>query len=47
MAIVVLNCQILLTFAYPIDFYGFQSVGESGQRYYVMLLPIMKILAKT
>ncbi|KAE9358826.1 hypothetical protein PR003_g1060 [Phytophthora rubi] len=46
MAIVVLNCQILLTFVYPIYFYGFQSVGEKGQRYYVVLLPIIKILAK-
>ncbi|KAE9204079.1 hypothetical protein PF005_g13926 [Phytophthora fragariae] len=46
MAIVVINCQILLTFVYPIYFYGFQSVGEKGQRYYVVLLPLIKILAK-
>ncbi|KAJ8574491.1 hypothetical protein ON010_g4718 [Phytophthora cinnamomi] len=42
----VLNCQMLLTFIYPIYFYGLQAIGKSSQLYYVMLLPIIKILAK-
>lgn len=44
-AIVMLNSQVLLTIVYTLYLYGFGSVGESGQRFYVLLLPIIKIMA--
>ncbi|KAL4109356.1 hypothetical protein PRIC1_001057 [Phytophthora ramorum] len=45
-SIVVLVCQVLLTFVYPAYLYGFISVEPSNQKFYVMLLPIIKIIAK-
>ncbi|KAE9114908.1 hypothetical protein PF010_g9536 [Phytophthora fragariae] len=45
-SIVVLICQVLLTFVYPAYLYGFVSVEPSNQKFYVMLLPVIKIIAK-
>ncbi|KAG7378374.1 hypothetical protein PHYPSEUDO_010155 [Phytophthora pseudosyringae] len=45
-SIVVLICQVLLTFVYPAYLYGFIRVEPSNQKFYVMLLPIIKIIAK-
>jgi hypothetical protein len=45
-SIVVLICQVLLTFVYPAYLYGFVSVRPSNQKFYVMLLPAIKIIAK-
>ncbi|GMF21489.1 unnamed protein product [Phytophthora lilii] len=45
-SIVVLICQVLLTFVYPAYLYGFMSVEASNQKFYVMLLPVIKIIAK-
>ncbi|ETO84481.1 hypothetical protein F444_01623 [Phytophthora nicotianae P1976] len=45
-SIVVLICQVLLTFVYPAYLYGFISVEPENQKFYVMLLPIIKIIAK-
>lgn len=42
----VLICQVLLTFVYPAYLYGFISVEPSNQKFYVMLLPVIKIIAK-
>ncbi|KAG7394296.1 hypothetical protein PHYBOEH_005408 [Phytophthora boehmeriae] len=45
-SIVVLILQVLLTFVYPAYLFGFVRVGASGQKFYVMLLPVIKIIAK-
>ncbi|KAF4146216.1 hypothetical protein GN958_ATG03876 [Phytophthora infestans] len=45
-SIVVLICQVLLTFVYPAYLYGFISIEPAFQKFYVMLLPIIKIIAK-
>ncbi|KAG1701566.1 hypothetical protein DVH05_010867 [Phytophthora capsici] len=45
-SIVVLICQVLLTFVYPAYLYGFVSVEPWNQKFYVMLLPVIKIIAK-
>ncbi|KAF1791015.1 hypothetical protein GQ600_14259 [Phytophthora cactorum] len=45
-SIVVLICQVLLTFVYPAYLYGFISIEPANQKFYVMLLPIIKIIAK-
>ncbi|EGZ12667.1 hypothetical protein PHYSODRAFT_514839 [Phytophthora sojae] len=44
--VVVLICQVLLTFVYPAYLYGFMHVGPSSQKLYVILLPVIKIIAK-
>ncbi|KAJ8558968.1 hypothetical protein ON010_g8481 [Phytophthora cinnamomi] len=44
--VVVMHCQILLTVVYPVYFYGYTSLRPLGQKYYVILLPFIKILAK-
>ncbi|KAG1701564.1 hypothetical protein DVH05_010865 [Phytophthora capsici] len=45
-SIVVLICQVLLTFIYPAYLYGFINVQPSNQKFYLVLLPIIKIFAK-
>ncbi|KAL3671962.1 hypothetical protein V7S43_002629 [Phytophthora oleae] len=45
-SIVVLICQVLLTFVYPAYLYGFINVQPSNQKFYLVLLPIIKIIAK-
>ncbi|GMF58561.1 unnamed protein product [Phytophthora fragariaefolia] len=42
----VLGCQLSLTFVYPIFIYGFISLTGFYQALFVLLLPIIKILAK-
>ncbi|KAG3152077.1 hypothetical protein PI126_g10683 [Phytophthora idaei] len=46
-SIVLLICQVLLTFVYPAYLYGFISIEPANQKFYVMLLPIIKIIAKS
>lgn len=45
-SIIVLVCQVLLTFVYPAYLYGFIHVQPSNQKFYLVLLPIIKIIAK-
>ncbi|POM74309.1 Hypothetical protein PHPALM_8757 [Phytophthora palmivora] len=45
-SIIVLVCQVLLTFVYPAYLYGFIRVQPSNQKFYLVLLPIIKIIAK-
>ncbi|KAE9235478.1 hypothetical protein PF004_g9101 [Phytophthora fragariae] len=45
-SIVVLIFQVLLTFVYPAYLYGFNRVKASNQKFYLVLLPIIKIIAK-
>ncbi|KAG7378373.1 hypothetical protein PHYPSEUDO_010154 [Phytophthora pseudosyringae] len=45
-SIVVLVCQVLLTFVYPAYLYGFIHVQPSNQKFYLVLLPVIKIFAK-
>ncbi|KAF4130265.1 hypothetical protein GN958_ATG20680 [Phytophthora infestans] len=45
-SIIVLVCQVLLTFVYPAYLYGFIQVKPSSQKFYLVLLPIIKIIAK-
>ncbi|KAG3088487.1 hypothetical protein PI124_g17646 [Phytophthora idaei] len=44
--IVVIACQVVLTFIYPAYLYGFRSVSSTTQTFYVLLLPIVKIATK-
>ncbi|KAF4046504.1 hypothetical protein GN244_ATG00893 [Phytophthora infestans] len=44
--IVVIACQVVLTFIYPAYLYGFRSVSSTVQTIYVLLLPIIKIATK-
>eukprot|EP00644_Phytophthora_capsici_P010068 jgi/Phyca11/120375/e_gw1.41.415.1 len=44
--IVVIACQVVLTFIYPAYLYGFRSVSSTAQTFYVLLLPIIKIATK-
>ncbi|KAL3665381.1 hypothetical protein V7S43_009419 [Phytophthora oleae] len=44
--IVVLVCQVLLTFVYPAYLYGFVHVGTLGQNFYLGLLTLIKLIAK-
>ncbi|ETN22418.1 hypothetical protein PPTG_02363 [Phytophthora nicotianae INRA-310] len=44
--IVVIACQVVLTFIYPAYLYGFRSVSSTVQTFYVLLLPIIKIATK-
>ncbi|KAG7378375.1 hypothetical protein PHYPSEUDO_010156 [Phytophthora pseudosyringae] len=44
--IVVIACQVVLTFIYPAYLYGFRSVSATAQTFYVLLLPIVKIATK-
>lgn len=39
-------CQITITFIYPAYIYGFVPVAPSAQQFYIVLLPILKILLK-
>lgn len=43
---IVLVCQVMLTFVYPAYLYGFTHVGSSSQKFYVLLLPVIKSIAK-
>ncbi|KAL4137390.1 hypothetical protein PRIC2_000912 [Phytophthora ramorum] len=45
-SLIVLVCQVLLTFVYSAYLYGFNSVRTSNQKFYLVLLPIIKIIAK-
>ncbi|KAK1930047.1 hypothetical protein P3T76_014544 [Phytophthora citrophthora] len=45
-SIVVLVCQVLLTFVYPTYLYGFTRIQPRYQKFYVMLLTIIKIVAR-
>ncbi|KAG3142656.1 hypothetical protein PI124_g16233 [Phytophthora idaei] len=45
-SVIVLICQVLLTFVYPAYLYGFIQVQPSNQKFYLVLLPIIKIIAK-
>jgi hypothetical protein len=47
-SLVVLVCQVLLTFVYPAYLYGFIfiQVQPSNQKFYLVLLPIIKLIAK-
>ncbi|RLN90751.1 hypothetical protein BBJ28_00012725 [Nothophytophthora sp. Chile5] len=44
--IVVIACQVVLTFIYPAYLYGFRSVDATAQTFYVLLLPVVKIATK-
>ncbi|GMF38476.1 unnamed protein product [Phytophthora fragariaefolia] len=44
--IVVLVCQVLLTFVYPAYLYGFVHVGTLEQNFYLGLLTLIKLIAK-
>ncbi|KAL3671965.1 hypothetical protein V7S43_002632 [Phytophthora oleae] len=44
--IVIIACQVVLTFIYPAYLYGFRSVSSTAQTFYVLLLPIVKIATK-
>ncbi|KAJ8578166.1 hypothetical protein ON010_g1037 [Phytophthora cinnamomi] len=44
--IVVIACQVVLTFIYPAYLYGFRSISSTAQTFYVLLLPIIKIATK-
>ncbi|OWZ19955.1 hypothetical protein PHMEG_0005713 [Phytophthora megakarya] len=44
--IVVISCQVVLTFIYPAYLYGFRSVSSTMQPIYVLLLPVIKIATK-
>ncbi|KAK1930999.1 hypothetical protein P3T76_013588 [Phytophthora citrophthora] len=44
--IVIIACQVVLTFIYPLYLYGFRSVSSTAQTFYVLLLPIIKIATK-
>ncbi|GMF61618.1 unnamed protein product [Phytophthora fragariaefolia] len=44
--IIVIACQVVLTFIYPAYLYGFRSVNSTAQTFYVLLLPIIKIATK-
>ncbi|KAK1944031.1 hypothetical protein P3T76_003943 [Phytophthora citrophthora] len=44
--IIVLVCQVLLTFVYPAYLYGFVHVGTLGQNFYLGLLTVIKLIAK-
>ncbi|KAL4137393.1 hypothetical protein PRIC2_000915 [Phytophthora ramorum] len=44
--VVVIACQVVLTFIYPAYLYGFRSVGSTAQTFYVLLLPVVKIATK-
>ncbi|KAF4130262.1 hypothetical protein GN958_ATG20677 [Phytophthora infestans] len=44
--IVVIACQVVLTFIYPAYLYGFRSVSSTVQTIYVLLLSIIKIATK-
>ncbi|GAB9476424.1 hypothetical protein Gpo141_00013490 [Globisporangium polare] len=39
-------CQITLTVVYPAYVYGFQSIHPDSQKFYVVLLPLLKIFLK-
>ncbi|KAE9012223.1 hypothetical protein PF002_g11505 [Phytophthora fragariae] len=44
--IVVIACQVVLTFIYPAYLYGFRAIDSTAQTFYVLLLPIIKIATK-
>ncbi|KAG7398717.1 hypothetical protein PHYBOEH_010558 [Phytophthora boehmeriae] len=44
--IVVIACQVVLTFIYPLYLYGFRSISSTAQTFYVLLLPVIKIATK-
>eukprot|EP00644_Phytophthora_capsici_P001855 jgi/Phyca11/107964/e_gw1.14.617.1 len=44
--VIVLVCQVLLTFVYPAYLYGFVQVGALGQNFYLGLLTLIKLIAK-
>jgi hypothetical protein len=46
MTIKVMLSQMLMTFVYPIYLYGFMNISETSRKYYVALLPVIKILAR-
>lgn len=39
-------CQVTLTFVYPAYVYGFQLIHPENQKFYVVLLPLLKIFLK-
>ncbi|KAJ8571732.1 hypothetical protein ON010_g5100 [Phytophthora cinnamomi] len=44
--IAVVNCQVALTFIYPVYIYGFVSLTGVNQILFVLVLPIIKLIAK-
>lgn len=44
--IAVVNCQVALTFIYPVYIYGFVSLTGVNQVLFVLVLPIIKLFAK-
>ncbi|EGZ08788.1 hypothetical protein PHYSODRAFT_339222 [Phytophthora sojae] len=44
--IAVVNCQVALTFIYPVYTYGFVSLTGVNQVLFVLVLPIIKLIAK-
>ncbi|KAF1332488.1 hypothetical protein FI667_g3638, partial [Globisporangium splendens] len=45
-AIGMLYGQILMSLAYPAFIYGFNAIDPSAQKYYVVLLPVLKLVFK-